>query len=72
LFTGHPQPKESRLKRRSPIAHHARLRLVPAEVGRTSAPRLPQVLQTKRVSISESLISSGHRSAISAIEWLQL
>jgi hypothetical protein len=28
--------------------------------GRTSAPRLPQALQTKRNSISESLTSSPH------------
>jgi hypothetical protein len=38
--------------------------------GRRSAPRLPQVLQVKRGSISDSLTSSGHASPLIAIEWL--
>ncbi|KJC55708.1 hypothetical protein UP10_38565 [Bradyrhizobium sp. LTSPM299] len=41
-----------------------------SKFGRTSAPRLPQAAQTKRDSMSESLTSSGQRSAVSAIEWL--
>jgi hypothetical protein len=40
--------------------------------GLTSAPRLPQTPQLKRASISDSLTSSGHRSALIAIEWLHL
>jgi hypothetical protein len=32
--------------------------------GRTSAPRLPQALQTKSGSMSESRTSSGQRSAL--------
>jgi hypothetical protein len=34
-------------------------------------PRLPQALQTKRGSMSESLTWSGHPSTGIAIEWLQ-
>jgi hypothetical protein len=34
------------------------------------APRLPQARQTKRGSMSDSLKSSGQRSALIAIEWL--
>jgi hypothetical protein len=39
--------------------------------GRTSAPRLPQALHVNRGSTSDSRISSGQRSALIAIEWLQ-
>jgi hypothetical protein len=39
--------------------------------GRTAAPRLPHIEQTKRGPRSESLTSSGHRSPLIAIEWLQ-
>ncbi len=42
-----------------------------AKCGLTSAPRFPQALQTNRGSISESLTSSGHRSAGIAVERLQ-
>ena len=49
-----------------------RLSLCPCErgakCGRTSAPRLPQALQTNRGSMSESLTSSGQPSAGIAIE----
>jgi hypothetical protein len=34
--------------------------LAGSKCGRTSAPRLPQALQTNRSSISESRASSGH------------
>jgi hypothetical protein len=40
--------------------------------GRTSAPRLPQALHTKRGSISDSRISSGHRSPFIVTRWLHL
>jgi hypothetical protein len=36
--------------------------------ARTSASRLPQAAQTKRGSMSDSLKSSGQRSALIAIE----
>jgi hypothetical protein len=39
--------------------------------GLTSAPRLPHAEQTNRASISDSRTSSGHWSALIAIEWLQ-
>jgi hypothetical protein len=39
--------------------------------GRTSAPRLPQALQVKRGSTSESQTSSGQLSPLIAIEQLQ-
>jgi hypothetical protein len=39
--------------------------------GRTSAPLLPQALHAKRASRSDSRTSSGQRSALIAIEWLQ-
>ena len=39
--------------------------------GRTSAPRLPQAWHTNRVSISDSLASSGQLSPLMAIEWLR-
>jgi hypothetical protein len=39
--------------------------------GRTSAPRLPQAVQTKLPSISESRTSSGHLSPLTAVQWLQ-
>ena len=38
--------------------------------SRTSAPHLPQTLQVKRSSISDSLASSGQASPLIAIEWL--
>jgi len=39
--------------------------------GLTSAARLPQTSQTKRCSMSDRRRSSGHSSALIAIEWLQ-
>jgi hypothetical protein len=42
-----------------------------ANRGRTSAPRCPQALQMNFGSRSDSRTSSGHRSALIAIEWLQ-
>jgi hypothetical protein len=39
--------------------------------GRTSAPRLPQTLQVKRSSMSDSLTSTDQASPLTAIEWLQ-
>jgi hypothetical protein len=38
--------------------------------GRTSAPRLPQAVQVKRCSMSDSRTSSGRRSALRATLWL--
>ena len=40
--------------------------------GRTSAPRLPQAVQTKRGSISDSRTSSAQASPLIASEWLHL
>jgi hypothetical protein len=39
--------------------------------GRTSAPRRPQAWPVNRGSISESRTSSGHLSAVIAVQWLQ-
>ena len=46
---------------------HPRVR----KFGRTSAPRLPQTVQTKPGSISDSLTSSAQRSALISTWWLQ-
>jgi len=40
-------------------------------MGRTSAPRFPQPEQMKRGSRSDSLISSGQRSPLTVVQWLQ-
>ena len=40
-----------------------------AKLGRISAPRVPQRLQTKRGSKSESLTLSGHRSTSAGASW---
>jgi hypothetical protein len=51
--------------RRIPISHHRRT-VDLLKSGLTSAPRRPQAAQTKRGSTSDSRISSGQRSALSA------
>ena len=49
------------------IPHHAYLLPVPVKSGLTSAPRLPQTLQVKGSSMPDSLRSSGHSSALTAM-----
>ena len=50
------------------------LRLLPSvrKSGRTSAPRLPQTVQVNSGSMSDSLTSSSHCSALIATEWLHV
>ena len=43
-----------------------------ASSGRTSAPRLPQAVQVKPGSISDSRVRSGQRSALTSMWWLHL